>query len=104
MASEKGKAGPGRNVFPRSAFVLLLCLDREGEQLSHFLSIIADEVAQLRLAVGEMEAIDPMSAHVIREILVQVEQMNEGLLDRPDLFDGGISWWAQWANSNRPTL
>ena len=84
--------------------MLLLCLDREGEQLSHFLSIIADEVAQLRLAVGEMEAIDPVSAHVIRQMLGQVEKMNEGLLDRPELLDGGISWWAEWASANRPAL
>jgi hypothetical protein len=72
--------------------------------LRHFLSTIADEVAQLRLAVGEMESIDPASAHVIRQILGQVEKVNEGLLDRSDLFHGGISWWAEWAGANRPTL
>ncbi len=71
--------------------------------MSHFLSTIADEVAKLRLAVGEMEAIDPVSAHVIRQMLGQVEKMNEGLLDHPDLLDDGISWWAKWASENRPT-
>jgi hypothetical protein len=84
--------------------VLLRWLDRGGGQLSHFLSTIADEVAQLRLIVGEMESMDPASAHVIRQMLDQVEKVNDGLLDRPDLFDGGISWWAEWAGANRPTL
>jgi hypothetical protein len=80
-----------------------LCLDRGGEQLGHFLSILADEVARLQLMVGEMEAIDPMAAHIIRQILSQVEQVNEGLLDRPDMLEGGISWWEEWASANRPT-
>lgn len=72
--------------------------------MSHFLSIIADEVAQLRLAVDEMEAIDPPAAHAIRQMLGQVAEMNEGLLDRPDFLADEISWWAKWASANRPTL
>lgn len=71
--------------------------------MGHFLSVLADEVARLRLIVGEMESIDPVTAHVIRQIVGLVEEMNEGLLDRPDILHGGISWWEEWASANRPT-
>lgn len=70
--------------------------------MGHFLSILADEVARLRLLVAEMESIDPVTAHAIRQIVGQVEEMNEGLLDRPDMLEGGISWWEKWASGNRP--
>ena len=69
--------------------------------MGHFLSILADEVARLRLIAGEMEAIDPVTAHVVRQIVGQIKEMNEGLLDRPDMFEGGISWWEDWASANR---
>lgn len=97
-----GETDPNK-PYPHYASVLSLCLDRGGEQLGHFLSIFADEVARLQLMVGEIEAIDPMAAHIIRQILGQVEQVNEGLLDRPDMLEGGISWWEESASANRPT-
>lgn len=71
--------------------------------MEHCLGVLANEVARLRLIVGEMESIDPATAHVVRELLERVEEMNEELLDHPDILDGQMSWWTEWDRANRPT-
>lgn len=71
--------------------------------MDHALGIVAGEIARLRLIVEEMESLAPGSASVTRQILAQVETVNDHLLDRSDILCGEMAWWPAWASANHLT-